>query len=477
MTFIRPPAVAGTFYPGTARELESAVQDFFAIANEDSRLPVRTCAPKAVVVPHAGYVYSGALAARVFARLQPAIRQINRVVLLGPCHRVPLHGLALSGADAFKTPLGDIPVDKAGAEIISALPQVQVFEETHTQEHSLEVQLPFLQMVLGSFSVLPLVVGSATSDEIAEVLEMLWGGSETLIVISSDLSHYLDYDSARKIDSLTCKAIENLDPHAIGDSQACGRIPLKGLLTLAKRKAMQVETIGLCNSGDTAGPQDRVVGYGGWAFYEHEIKQNDFEERTRKLLDQHGSDLLTSATSSVLHGLSHGAVLPVNSKDYASPLVHDGACFVTLKHGTRLRGCIGSPEAYRPLIVDTVENAYSAAFHDPRFEALTHDELNGLDLSISVLSPPVDMTFESEDDLLGQLRPGVDGLIIQDHGKRALFLPSVWEQLPDPRQFLDHLKNKAGLAGDHWSATFAARHFIAGEIATADHGGANAFWN
>ena len=474
MTYIRPPAVAGMFYPGDARELDHAVRGFLADAFADASGGPRTVAPKALIAPHAGYVYSGALAAKVFASLQPAANNISRVVLLGPCHRVALNGLALSGATAFSTPLGDIPIDTGAANHILKLPQVQVFDETHAQEHSLEVQLPFLQVMLGDFSLVPLVVGNATSDDVAEVLEALWGGPETLIVISSDLSHYLDYDSASKIDHKTCTSIEQLDPRSIGDDQACGRIPLKGLLKLARHKGMDVQTIGLCNSGDTAGSRDRVVGYGGWAFYEND--SNDFENRTRQLLEHHGRELLNCATASVLHGLKFGSPLPVDSNDHALGLAENGACFVTLKHGERLRGCIGSAEAYRPLILDVAENAYAAAFRDPRFSGLQDGDMQDLTLSISVLSPPVGMTFRDEQDLLGQLRPGVDGLIIEDHKKRSLFLPSVWDQLPEPIDYLEHLKNKAGMGTGHWSDTFTARRFIAGEISTANHGGPNSFW-
>jgi len=466
MTVIRSPAVAGAFYPGSARDLDGTVRGFFAGAFTDPTPPVRTDAPKAVVVPHAGYVYSGALAARVFARIKPAADRISRVVLLGPCHRVPLRGLALSGADAFATPLGDIPIDKTSAEKILNLPQVRIFEDTHAQEHSLEVQLPFLQVLLGQFSLLPLVVGDATTGEVADVLDAVWGGPETLIVISSDLSHFLDYDSARRIDDQTCKSIERMDAHSIGDGQACGRIPLKGLLEVAKTRGMRVETVGLCNSGDTAGPRDRVVGYGGWAFYEND----DFESKTRALLNQHGTTLLESAAASIRHGLEFGTPLAVAPQDYPAALAEDGACFITLKHGERLRGCIGSVEAYRPLIEDVVENGYAAGFRDPRFPALTRDDLPGLGLSISVLSPPVEMSFVDRDDLIRQLRPGTDGLIIEDQGRRALFLPSVWEQLPDRREFLSHLIAKAGLSTDHWSDTFSARRFIVGEISAVEPG-------
>jgi MEMO1 family protein len=265
MSMIREPAVAGAFYPGNPDELGRAVAGYL---DDADTADTGDAAPKVIIVPHAGYIYSGATAGRAFARLKPAADTIRRVVLLGPCHRVGVNGLALSSAESFATPLGTIPIDREAAARISEMPQVQVFDATHAQEHSLEVQLPFLQTVLDDFNLLPLVVGDASPDEVAEVLDTLWGGEETVIVISTDLSHFLDYDAARHIDEATCQAIEALDGDAIGDDQACGRYPLKGLLALARRKGMRIKTLGLCNSGDTAGDKTRVVGYGAWELFE-----------------------------------------------------------------------------------------------------------------------------------------------------------------------------------------------------------------
>jgi len=264
MSFVRSPAVAGAFYPADAASLSSQIRTFLADAGEAVSAP-----PKALIVPHAGYVYSGPVAARAYAHVKPLHDIVERVVLLGPCHRVPVLGLALSSADAFATPLGPVPVDHSLDETLLASPQVQVYDATHTAEHSLEVHIPFLQVLLGDFKLLPMVVGQASPDEVAEVLEQVWGGAETLIVVSSDLSHYLDYDAAQTIDRKTCNAIEHLDVDAIGDAQACGRMPVKGLLQLAKRKGMTVRTLDLRNSGDTAGPRGQVVGYGAWGFWEH----------------------------------------------------------------------------------------------------------------------------------------------------------------------------------------------------------------
>ncbi len=468
MTAIRPAAVAGSFYPDRPQDLDALL----ARCWDDAKITVGPV-PKAIVAPHAGYIYSGAVAASAYARIKPAHGRITRVILLGPCHRVAVNGLALSGADAFATPLGPVEIDKAAAALIADLPQVQVFDATHAQEHSLEVHLPFLMRVLDDFKVLPLVVGQVTPDQVAEVLEKLWGGPETLIVVSSDLSHYLDYDSAQAIDRRTCQAIEALAPEQISNHGACGRFPLGGLLKLAKAKGMTVETVDLRNSGDTAGPRDRVVGYGSWLFMEKpagavQEDETDFAAQTKALLDRHGTALLRLAASSIEHGLETGQPLMPDMSTAPGDLAAPGACFVTLKKNGQLRGCIGSPEAHRPLLTDVAVNAYGAAFRDPRFPILEASELPEVTLSISVLSPQAPMTIRDEADLLAQLRPGIDGLVIADGGKRALFLPSVWEQLPDKRAFLMHLKRKAGMAGNHWSSTFTARRFVAEEAQSAD---------
>lgn len=262
MSGIRPAAVAGMFYPGNPAQLHADIQEML------SSVPPGNSVPKAIIVPHAGYIYSGPIAASAYAQLIPASNTIKRVILLGPCHHVPLSGLATTSADYFETPLGPVPVDRDSINSILSLPQVEEFDLTHQQEHSLEVQLPFLQEVLDDFTLVPLVVGDTSAADIHEVLELLWGSNETLIVISSDLSHYHDYKTAQTMDNLTCNAIENLEGKAIHYEQACGRNPVLGLLQAAQLHNMKVTTLDLRNSGDTAGKKDQVVGYGAWMFEE-----------------------------------------------------------------------------------------------------------------------------------------------------------------------------------------------------------------
>jgi len=257
----RQPAVAGLFYPADPDELHEMVQEMLQKAH---KLPDHKV--KALIAPHAGYIYSGPVAASAYVQLYSLKETIKRVVLLGPSHRVPFQGLACSSADYFHMPLGDIPLDKDAIEQIASLPQIQMLDQAHQAEHSLEVHLPFLQEVLKEFILVPLVVGEASPDEVAEVLDLLWGGDETLIVISSDLSHYHSYETARQMDNQTSYAIESLRPQDIQYDSACGRNPVNGLLTLARKRGLHATTIDLRNSGDTAGSRDQVVGYGAYLF-------------------------------------------------------------------------------------------------------------------------------------------------------------------------------------------------------------------
>ena len=551
MGVVRHAAVAGQFYQNDAVNLRSTIETYLAdVSTGFSGIP------KALIAPHAGFVYSGPIAASAYATLQPIRYKINRVILLGPCHRVAVQGLALSEADAFETPLGEIQTDIDAISQIIDLPQVQVFEATHSHEHSLEVHLPFLQVMLDNFKLVPLVVGQSTPEDVAEVLDMLWGDEETLVIISSDLSHYLEYQNACDLDLKTCQAIENKDPLSIDKDGACGRYPIGGLLKVAKRRGMSVTTLDVRNSGDTAGSKDRVVGYGSWVFTEpekvnaepdvviaepleanaepelvpaepdaaskdlqrqapptqrvkitlkpltkatpaaprptasikltappkpaeqvpaetlptnvcalkpHSLNEATFEEETRQLLVEHGANLTLLAALSIDHGLANNKAFTITPEDHPKILRENGACFVTLKKNGELRGCIGTSKAYRSLVDDVAENAYQAAFADPRFPKLTSEERYKIEISLSILSPQNKMTFRDEGELMAQLRPGTDGLIIEDGNMRALFLPSVWSQLPDHNVFLKRLKTKAGMPPNYWSNNMRAWRFISAE--------------
>ncbi len=260
MGALRDPAVAGLFYPANARELREMISDFLSEAKSSGPTP------KALILPHAGYIYSGPVAASGYVRLINARNRIKRVVLIGPSHFVDFDGLAASRAEVFATPLGNVPVDKSAIEAALRLPQVEIFERAHTREHSLEVHLPFLQTILDDFLLVPLAAGDASPALVGEVLDALWGGPETVVIISSDLSHYYSDETARHLDEETSSEIEKRQP--IGYGQACGRVPINGLLFVAARRGLIVKTVDLRNSGDTAGPRDSVVGYGSYVLEE-----------------------------------------------------------------------------------------------------------------------------------------------------------------------------------------------------------------
>ena len=258
---IRRPAVAGLFYEADAARLERHIADLM-----DVPAPAAERAPQALIVPHAGYVYSGRTAAAAYAALAPFRDSVRRVLLFGPAHRVFLEGMAIPAVEGFATPLGDTPIDRAGAARLAELPAVCISDEAHREEHSLEVQLPFLQTVLGDFSLLPVVVGRCPPEAVAEAMDLLWDEPGTLLVVSTDLSHFHSYEEARRIDAETAARLLARETGLNGE-QACGAHALNGLMYSARRRSLQVEMLDLCNSGDTAGDRNRVVGYASFLLY------------------------------------------------------------------------------------------------------------------------------------------------------------------------------------------------------------------
>ena len=428
---VRPPALAGTFYPADAPSLRREIARCLA-----TTLPAPVGADttpsgelKALIVPHAGYIYSGQTAGRAYAQIAAQRNVIRRVVLLGPTHRVAIRGIAAPSVDCFCTPLGDIPLDRAAIAALGDLPYLITDDAAHAQEHSLEVHLPFLQTVLGNFSLIPLAVGQPTVVEVAEIIDRLWGGDETLIVASSDLSHFHSYAEAQQMDNATAEQILKLEL-LTSYEQACGAMPINGLLHVARRRGMSIARLAQCNSGDTAGDKARVVGYASFGLYEP---------------PNLGSVLLANARNAIAAHFG-GTVASASHPEFANP----GATFVTLTLDGQLRGCIGSLEAHRALGDDVRANAASAAFRDPRFSPLTTAEFERIKVEVSLLTKPSPMQFSSEADALTQLRPNVDGVILIAGNARSTFLPQVWEQIPEPRLFMARLKQKAGLTADAW---------------------------
>jgi hypothetical protein len=434
--------VAGTFYPADAAALRRDVAALLsgAAGTADSRTP------KALIAPHAGYVYSGPVAARAYAHLAPLAGRVRRVVLLGPAHRVALRGLALPGAARFATPLGEIEIDAAAVAHLRGLPQVSESARAHAAEHALEVHLPFLQATLGAFTLVPLVVGDATAAEVAEVLDALWGGDETLIVVSTDLSHDLPYRVAQQADRTTVDAMLALDP-ALHPTQACGAMAVNGLLLTARRRALAPVLLDLRNSADTAGGRGRVVGYASLALYEAKAGRTRTDDTAQQTPVDRGAVLLAHAREAIARVLRVPVAVAPDA-DFLSP---PGATFVTLKTDGELRGCIGSLEARRPLRDDVRHNAEAAAFQDTRFAPLTRADYARLTVEVSLLAPSSLLIVADEAALHATLRPGIDGLTLAYRQRRATFLPQVWGSLRSPSEFVAGLKRKMGLATGFWS--------------------------
>ncbi|WP_088283099.1 AmmeMemoRadiSam system protein B [Ideonella sp. A 288] len=458
MDRIRPAAVSGSFYPAEAAALRATVAAHLARvaapakAADGGPLGHR---PKLLVVPHAGYVYSGDVAANAYALLAPLHGRIRRIVLLGPTHRVAVRGLALPAAEAFDTPLGRVPIDRDAHSRLADLPQVIVSDRPHALEHSLEVQLPFLQTVLGEdFSLLPLAVGDATPAEVDEVLERLWGGDETLIVVSSDLSHYLPYDAARRRDLATTQRLLHFAANLHGD-EACGAVALNGAMRAAQRHGLVPRLLDLRNSADTAGRgHDRVVGYAALAFdgvapTPADWRPSDDEAPDATSDPELGQALLAIARAEIAQALG----LPAPPVPEHPRLQRAGATFVTLHDGRgRLRGCVGCLEPRDALGTDVRRHALAAAFGDRRFASVSAEELSSLHIEVSVLGPLQPLPrAASADDAAALLRPGIDGVELDWHGHHGTLLPQVWAQLPERRAFLEALLQKAGLPRDFWA--------------------------
>lgn len=439
MKNIRPASVAGKFYTNNKDELLMQLDLFKKNNSHDYN-----CKTRAIIVPHAGYMYSGQLASNGFQYLD---KQTKNIFIIAPPHYVAVKNVALSIFEKWSTPLGEIEVNQEINQELVKKFACEFEDDAFVAEHSIEIQVPFIQTMLPHVKIIPVLAGQ-NHDKIAEIIEYYWQNPENAFVISSDLSHFYETKEARKIDNITAEMIESKDIDQFNPHQACGAIGVCALVEFAKKANYSLIRVGMVNSGDVTGDTSRVVGYGSWILYEG--KKNEF---IKKYFSDYVIDV---CKTSILAGLDRKT-----PKLEKIPAVFEqsGACFVTLeKHGD-LRGCIGSIIAHRPLIDDLIKNAQNSAFSDTRFSPLRKDEFESISIDVSLLSAPEKMKFKDEADLLDQIRPLIDGIIIKDGGYQAVYLPSVWEQLPDKVLFLDSLKIKAGMNPKHFSDTFEAYRF------------------
>ena len=462
---VRQPAVAGMFYPAEAGDLRDAVDA--AMARACSPGPEDGSPVKAVIAPHAGYRYSGPVAASAYARLVAARDTIERVVLIGPAHRARLGAVAAGSADAWATPLGQVPVDVAGRDrLLGALPSVVIDDRAHCDEHSLEVHLPFLQRLLGDITILPLVVGQVDAGAVADVLEQAWGGPETAIVVSTDLSHYHDQITATGLDRATAAAIVARRPELVGPDGACGVFAVRGLLVAARRRGLDLRLLDLRTSADTAGGPDRVVGYGSFATAEPRSVPSAATPPAGipagRLKSAEAELLLDLAEDALRTGLMGGD--RQGPAEVPASLLEPGGVFVTLEVADVLNGCIGAIESDEPLAQAVPRLTLAAAFEDPRLPRLTATDWPRLRIKISLLSALQPIPAATRADVLNALGVGVDGLVLAAGSRRATFLPVMWRSLPERTDFVHHLLRKAGIPPGRWPGDMKAWTYTTVEL-------------
>ena len=450
MNKVRTPAVAGTFYPQKRDELHLLVYSY--LNKHEEKLASK---PKALVVPHAGYVFSGTTAAAAYKQLLPFKAEYRRIVIIGAAHRTAVAGVVVPNAEYFSTPLGTTKLANEFINRIVAAGIAHYDDNAHKYEHSLEVQLPFIQTVFDDVEIVPALMGDLSIEQAVQFLHAVWGEADTLMIISSDLSHYHNAATARFIDRNTERKVALNDP-SIGSEQACAAMPLNALLYLAQVKDLFATIVHYGHSGQHSGDNDRVVGYLAAAF-----STNTDPEY------QLGAVLLRVARAAIS---ARWHTVPALLFPERPKLGETGATFVTLTKNENLRGCIGSLQAHRPLFDDVQKNAASAAFNDPRFPPLTQNELEQINIEVSLLSAAEPLQFSSEAELLQQLRPEIDGVVFRYRNSVSTFLPQVWEQLPTAEIFMQHLKQKAGLAANFWSAEVEVSRYTVQKWKESDYG-------
>ncbi len=431
---VREPAVEGQFYPSNSNEIISTIEAYNTKDNQNTNLNTR-----AVIVPHAGYIYSGFTANKALRLLRNV--DIKRVVVIGPSHRVAFKGTSAAMFDSYDTPLGAFPIDKTFITDLAKSFDIKFVPQAH-HEHSTEVQMPIIKYYRPDISIVELVYGEEDPKSLAKVIDHLLNDKSTGVVISTDLSHYYDIDKANSLDSICVDAVKTLDTGKLSQGcEACGKIGIEAMLMTAKQRGLRSIVLDYRTSADASFDRSQVVGYMSAAFVEGESSQKDEEKDGRK------ETLLSLARASIANAVDVSYTYDLEKTLKENPwLESEGAAFITLTtNDDRLRGCIGSTVAHRKLYEDVILNAKSAALNDPRFLALTKEEYDKIKVEVSVLTEPKVLAYSSVADLKSKIRKDVDGVILKHGSYQATFLPQVWEQLPSFELFFSNLCKKAGM--------------------------------
>lgn len=441
MNKIKEPSVAGTFYTENPDELKKQIEFF----EKNNKNYYKERVARAVIVPHAGYVFSGRLAYEGLCQLD---KDIENIFIFAPAHRVAFEGLALTSYTHWETPLGKIRINRAICKELVKNHGVKIFDEAFEPEHSAEVQVPIIQTLFPKAKIIPILIGKENPEVIEKIIEDYYSNETCGFVISSDLSHFLKDEDAKKLDYTTALMIETGNLNGFRYEQACCAVGVAGLVLFANKNNWSMLRIDITNSSEVTSDKSNVVGYGSWFLYEG-TKNEYIEKHYHNFVINFVKIVISSA-------FDKNKSLTIN---YSQVFDQLGACFVTLEKEGKLRGCIGSIIAHQPLINDIAAHARDAAFQDYRFKPVTADELKDLKVAVSLLTHPTKIDFKGEEDLLEKIVPHKDGIIIKDGQYQAVYLPSVWEELPDKKEFLNSLKQKAGLSIDYFSDTFEAFRF------------------
>lgn len=434
--------VAGMFYPINSKELSETLETF-----KNKNKKTYTITTRAIIVPHAGYLYSGQLASEGFEYLD---KNIKNIFIIAPSHHEALSQPVIADYDYFQTPLGNIPINKSINEELKTFFNCLFYNQAFEKEHSIEVQLPFLQHYYKDtdIKIIPILISYNLQNFVEKIIEKYYQDTNNAFIISSDLSHFHPDTEAKKIDAITAEMIEDVGTKNLHPLQACGSAGICAINSFSKKNNFSLIRIGLTNSSASTNDKSRVVGYGAWLLYEG--KKNEF---IKKYFSNYLINLCKISIQSKFNKKE------VQLSNIPPVLNEKGASFVTLQINNKLRGCIGSIIAYQPLINDIVLHASDAAFNDTRFNPLSPDEFNQLSISISLLSTPEKIQFSDEANLMGKITPFKDGIIIKDKNHQAVYLPSVWEQLPNKYDFMSNLKIKAGLSPQWFSDSMEVFRF------------------
>ena len=463
----RNPAVAGIFYEGTEKELSQSVDDYLQAGKFRTRQDYQS---KMIIVPHAGYAYSASTAAKAYFPLKKYAKTIKNVLILGPSHYYGGQGAYLSDVDYFKTPLGNVQINKKLVyQLAENNKSLSINNAAHKKEHSIEVHLPFIQKVLPEAKIIPIIYGEISPEIMASALQKYLKRKDTILIISADLSHYHPYKTAQAIDQKTAEKIHN--KQAVDRYDSCGAIGINTALLLSKNLHYYPQMIELVNSGDIGGDKNKVVGYGAWEFYpdaEHTDKIDRLEQEVKNLQDYielYGDNLKRIAHISLEKAVrNHKEYFP-SRRSYPEEIFDKGSSFVTLYKNDQIRGCIGSVVPTTSIAQNIADNTYAAALEDRRFAPIEINELPEIKYTISLLTGFEEILYHSEKGLLKKIQKNQDGLIIRDGNRQGVFLPAVWKTFPSKEEFFRQLKIKAGLNPNYWSNNIKVYRFRTVEIA------------